>query len=127
MKQKILIFMLICYLFSGDDSDNADKAESESEGEDGEYLEGVFDQVPLDNSNLIPPDDNPEELPFSPVIDTPWEKSPPSTTMSVDVDVHASASADFDSYLDSTPTGRHVSYVKIFHLLLKSSTVSVAI
>ena len=119
--------MLICYLFSGDDSDNADETESESEGEDGEDLEGVFDQVPLDNSNLIPPDDNPEDLPFSPVTDTPWEKSPPSTTMSVDVDVHASASADFNSYLDSMPTGQHISYINIFHLLLKSSTVLVAI
>ena len=119
--------MLICYLFSGDDSDNADKAESESEGEDSEDLEGVFDQKPLDNSDLIPPDDNPGDLPFSPVTDTPQEKSPPSTTMSVDVDVHASASADFDSYLDSMPTGWHVSYIKIFHLLLNSSTVSVAI
>ena len=121
--KNINIYVLICYLFSGDNSDDADKAESESEGEDGEDLEGVFNQVPLDNSDLIPPDDNPEDLPFSPMTDTPQEKSLPSTTMSVDVD----SSADFDSYLDSTPTGRHVSYVKIFYLLLKSSTVLVAI
>ena len=76
--------------------------ESESEGEDGEDLGGCpLTPVPLDNSDLIPPDD-PEDLPFSPVTDTP-----PSTT--VTVDVHASVDADLN--LDSTPTGWHVSLV----------------
>ena len=103
MKQKQAKNILICYFFSDDDSDGA-VMESESEGEDSEDLEGVFDPVPLDNSDLIPPDD-PEDLPFSPVTDTP-----PSTT--VTVDVHASA--DSDSNLDSTPTGWHVSLVRFF-------------
>ena len=103
MKQKQAKNILICYFFSDDDSDGA-VTESESEGEDGEDLEGVFDPVPLDNSDLIPSDDL-EDLPFSPVTDTP-----PSTT--VTVDVHASANSD--SNLDSTPTGRQVSLLRFF-------------
>ena len=103
MKQKQAKNILTCYFFSDDDSDGA-VTENESEGEDNEDLEGVFDPVPLDNSDLIPPD-NPEDLPFSPVTDTP-----PSTT--VTVDVHASA--DLDSNRDSTLTGWHVSLVRFF-------------
>ena len=73
-------------------------------GKDSKDLEGVFNSVPLDNSDLIPPDD-PEDLPFSPVTDTPL-----STTVTVDV----YASVESDSNLDSTPTGQHVSLVRFF-------------
>ena len=83
MKKPAKKYIYLLLFFSDDDSDGA-VMESESEGEDGEDMEGVFDPVPLDNSDLIPPDD-PEDLPFSPVTDTP-----PSTT--VTVDMHASKS-----------------------------------
>ena len=101
--------------------------DSESEGEDGEELEGVFDNVPLDNSDLIPPDIDEvfDDMPFNPVEEMPpitsQQLSPPTTvtspketantssrtTMAVNVDVHVSSGMDFD--LDRTPAGWHVS------------------
>ena len=101
-----------------------------AKGEDGEDLEGVFDNVPLDNSNLIPPDIDEvfDDMPFSPVEEMPpitsQQLSPPttvtsprktantssSTTMAVNVDVYVSSGMDFDLY--TTPTGPHVSWTR---------------
>ena len=102
--------------------------DSESEGEDGEDLQGVFDAVASDNSDLIPPgiDEVFDELPFSPIEETPpftrQQPSQPATvtssrdtanirpTVEVSADVHVSVVTNFD--LDTTPTGWHVSYTR---------------
>ena len=52
---------------------------SESEGEDGKELEGIFDDVPLDNSDIQQVADGTQ---FSPIPDTPMN------TITVDVEVH---------------------------------------
>ena len=103
---------------------------SESKREDGEDLEDVFDNVPLDNSNLIPPDIDEvfDDMPFSPVEEMPpitsQQLSPPttvtspretantssSTTMTYNVDFHVSPGMDFDLY--TTSTGPHVSWTR---------------
>ena len=115
--------------------------DNESEGEDGEDLQGVFDAVPSENSDLIPPciDEVFDELPFSPIEETPpvtrQQPSPPatvtsskdtaniSTTVEVSADVHVSVGTNFD--LDATPTGWHVSYSLLdFHLPLNNELIN---
>ena len=115
-------------LFEFTDDLDDKEMDSESEGEDGEDLQGVFNAVPSDNSDLIPPgiDEVFDGLPFSPIEETPpvtrQQPSPPatvtssrdtaniSTTVEVSADVHVSAGTNFD--LDTTPTGWHVSYTR---------------
>ena len=102
-----------------------DDESSKTEGEDGDDLdlEGIFDNVPLNNldlaqaENIMLDDDlEAENLPFSPLGDTPPPTSspacasPPSpgpTQITVAADVHHSPNLD----LDETPTGWHVSYI----------------
>ena len=90
-----------------------DDESSESEGEDGEDLdlEGIFDNVPLDNSdlawaeNLMLDDLEAENLSLSPLAETPPPPTPASppapapTQIAVAADVHHSPNLD----LDETP------------------------
>ena len=103
-------------------SDVEDDESSESKGEDGQDLdlEGIFDNVPLDNSDLAQADNlmlddlEAENLPFSPLIDMPPAPAPASppppvpTQITVAANVHHSPNLELD--LDETPTGWHVSY-----------------
>ena len=58
--------------------------DSESEGEDGEDLQGVFDAIPSDNSDPIPRgiDEVFDDLSFSPIEEMPpitrQQPSPPT-------------------------------------------------
>ena len=90
-----------------------DDDSSESEGEDREDLEGIFDDVPMDNSDLAMADNIIDDLSFSPLGDTPPPPTPASppppapTQMTVAADVHHSPNLDLD--VDETPTGWHMS------------------
>ena len=84
-----------------------DDDSSESEGEDGEDLEGIFDDVPMDNSDLAMADNIIDDLSFSPLGDTPPPPPPALTQMTVAADVHHSPNLDLD--VDETLTGWHVS------------------
>ena len=47
------------------DKDDDEDESSESEGEDGKDLEGIFDDVPLDNSDIQQvADDTPSSVPY---------------------------------------------------------------
>ena len=76
--------------FTDKDDDNEDES-SESKGEDGKDLEGIFDDVPLDNSDIQQAADDTQ---FSPILDTP------PNTITVDVEVHTPVVSLNIFYLD---------------------------
>ena len=79
-KYSTKIYNIFAWFIDKDDDDEDES--SESEGEDGKDLEGIFDDVPLDNSDIQQVADDTQ---FSPISDTP----PTSTnTITVDVEVH---------------------------------------